>query len=165
MPGSPPAPWRRPTLAGFPKHLLPLSQNIYSQRSFRPKQADALSPRSSANESACAVEKSLFASLAPANTLIRPSFKALLRHSWASLREIFQSIFTAHTSFEYHDRSSRPRHSNDAPFERNLFHVKQQFFRRMRSFSSVLNPLGVSKCNCRHADIEHSNATSIMDAA
>src|ERR1700730_6802407 len=42
-------------------NLKPGLPNIYSQRSVRPKQADALSLRSSANESPCAVEESLFA--------------------------------------------------------------------------------------------------------
>jgi hypothetical protein len=38
----------------------PPNTNTSYQRSFRPEQADAFSPRSSANESACAAEESLF---------------------------------------------------------------------------------------------------------
>jgi len=50
----------------FSRHVIPKNSsggnipNTPYQRSFRPKRADAFSPRSSANESACEVEESLF---------------------------------------------------------------------------------------------------------
>ena len=106
----------------------PVFPNSYSQRSFRPKQADAFSPRSSANESACAAEKSLFAPARQPTPLIHTSFQNFLRHSFTTLRETFQQLFTVHTSFECHDRSNRRHRSNDT-------HVRTKSVSRETKFS------------------------------
>jgi hypothetical protein len=73
------------TLSAAPAGYAPLEglghafPNSYSQRSFRPKQADAFSPRSSVNESACAVEQSLFDPSRQPTPLIhaRPAYSGL----------------------------------------------------------------------------------------